>query len=58
MLCHVILSAAKNLQATFETSRWPEILRCAQNDTSGPVSYGRLLSTGWDLTNSIGDENE
>ena len=36
----VILSGAKNLLASCETSLVLEILRCAQNDTVAPLSHG------------------
>ena len=45
MLSPVILSAAKNLQVAFQTRRWPEILRCAQNDTASSVSHSKTLFT-------------
>ena len=44
--CHsersrVILSAAKNRPVAFETSGWPAILRCAQNNTAAAVCNGK-----------------
>ena len=39
----VILSAAKNPQGILSSREWPRILRCAQNDTSGPDSHGLSL---------------